>query len=143
MASESPPLPPGNRRIRVLAGVFLVLVLLLIGLSATTFGSPFKYVSEVVDQPRYRTETVQVAAVIVRGSLQREGDTARFRLTDGLREMNVSHRGPLPGIFREDLGVVAIGRLGPDGTFEADRLAAKCPSKYEETIRSRMNGTPP
>jgi cytochrome c-type biogenesis protein CcmE len=39
--------------------------------------------------------------------------------------------GPVPDIFGEEVQVVVEGKVGPDGTFQASTLLAKCPSKFE------------
>lgn len=119
-------------------GAGVVLLLLVVFLS--TSASPYRFVSEVVADPGTRNQTVYVAAFIVNGSLQRSGDATTLVATDGLATMPVTYRGPLPGILKEDAGITLIGRMGGDGTFTAYQLLAKCPSKYEEVIRSQMQG---
>jgi len=37
----------------------------------------------------------------------------------------------IPDLFRDGAEVVVEGRLGSDGVFVANKLMAKCPSKYE------------
>jgi cytochrome c-type biogenesis protein CcmE len=44
----------------------------------------------------------------------------------------VVYAGTVPDIFREGIQVVVEGRMRSDGTFEAETLLAKCPSKYQE-----------
>ena len=44
----------------------------------------------------------------------------------------VVYAGTVPDIFREGIQVVVEGQMRPDGTFEAETLLAKCPSKYQE-----------
>jgi cytochrome c-type biogenesis protein CcmE len=43
--------------------------------------------------------------------------------------VTVVYRGPLPDLFREGQGIVALGRLTPDGTF----MAAEVLAKHDET----------
>jgi cytochrome c-type biogenesis protein CcmE len=40
--------------------------------------------------------------------------------------------GPVPDIFGEQVEVVVEGKYLPDGTFAAETLLAKCPSKFED-----------
>ena len=42
----------------------------------------------------------------------------------------MSYNGVLPDLFREGQGVVAHGRLGEDGVFEADKILAKHDENY-------------
>jgi cytochrome c-type biogenesis protein CcmE len=58
------------------------------------------------------------------------GLTVRFMITDTAREIPVLYRGALPDLFREGKGVVAQGRLLPDGVFLADQVLAKHDEKY-------------
>ena len=44
----------------------------------------------------------------------------------------VVYAGTVPDIFREGIQVVVEGKMGSDGTFQAETLHAKCPSKYQE-----------
>ena len=44
----------------------------------------------------------------------------------------VSYAGTVPDIFREGIQVVVEGRIDEAGTFQAETLLAKCPSKYQE-----------
>lgn len=45
-----------------------------------------------------------------------------------------------PDNFAEATGAVVEGRLNPDGTFHADNLSLKCPSKYEQADESQQEG---
>jgi len=54
----------------------------------------------------------------------------RFVITDTARSVPVTFKGILPDLFREGQGVVAEGRLQPDGTFVADTVLAKHDEKY-------------
>jgi cytochrome c-type biogenesis protein CcmE len=38
---------------------------------------------------------------------------------------------PLPDTFRDRAEALADGKLGRDGTFHAQKIQAKCASKYE------------
>ena len=66
------------------------------------------------------------------GSLKTESDgvTIRFVVGDGDARIPVRYSGIVPDLFVEGSGVVAEGRLGPDGTFVADNLLAKHDENY-------------
>jgi cytochrome c-type biogenesis protein CcmE len=53
-----------------------------------------------------------------------------FALTDTLQSVEVVYEGVLPDLFREGQGVVANGRLLPDGRFEATQVLAKHDENY-------------
>lgn len=75
---------------------------------------------------------LRVGGLVERGSVQRdpEGLTVRFMITDTEREIPVVYRGVLPDLFREGRGVVAQGRLSPEGVFVADQVLAKHDENY-------------
>jgi cytochrome c-type biogenesis protein CcmE len=58
------------------------------------------------------------------------GRTIDFRVTDGNNAVNVVYTGSLPDLFREGQGVVAEGKLGRDGVFQASTVLAKHDEKY-------------
>ncbi len=69
--------------------------------------------------------TVQDDVVRTDGGLH-----VRFTAAEGGQTMPVDYRGTVPDIFRPGIQVVVDGRLGPDGTFHARTLEAKCPSRF-------------
>jgi cytochrome c-type biogenesis protein CcmE len=54
----------------------------------------------------------------------------RFTLTDYAHQVGVSYTGVLPDLFREGQGVIARGKLRPDGTFVAEEVLAKHDENY-------------
>ncbi len=76
---------------------------------------------------------VQIAGQLVKGSSSYETVAERlaFQLVDaGGTAMAVTYAGIKPGNFEEALEIVAVGRY-VDGTFRAEQLLVKCPSKYQ------------
>ncbi|MDP4574887.1 cytochrome c maturation protein CcmE [Qipengyuania sp. G39] len=78
-------------------------------------------------------QAVRLGGMVERGSLTTDNDgvTLRFAVTgnDGSR-IPVRFSGIAPDLFVEGSGVVAEGRLAPDGTFVADNLLAKHDENY-------------
>jgi len=81
----------------------------------------------------FRDVGVKVGARVVPGSIQRDpgGRQYAFTVTDGARTFPVIYRGIAPDTFTDGVDVVVEGRMGPDGTFRATTLLAKCASRYE------------
>ena len=77
-------------------------------------------------------EAARLGGMVVRGSLRRapDGVTIDFIVSDLKRTTPVRFRGIVPSLFREGSGVVAEGRLNPDGTFVADTILAKHDERY-------------
>jgi cytochrome c-type biogenesis protein CcmE len=76
----------------------------------------------------------RLGGLVEQGSVQRITDhghpAARFRVTDGKASVEVSYVGILPDLFREGQGIVALGKLQPDGTFGASEVLAKHDETY-------------
>jgi cytochrome c-type biogenesis protein CcmE len=75
---------------------------------------------------------IRVGGLVEAGSVRRQPDgaTVRFTVTDLKTSVAVTYTGLLPDLFREGQGVVAEGRLRPDGVFEAREVLAKHDEKY-------------
>ena len=86
--------------------------------------------SELAKAPHDRP--FRLGGLVEAGSLEREADgaTVHFRITDKTTAVPVTYKGVLPDLVREGQGVVAEGRLGPDGGFVADEVLAKHDEKY-------------
>jgi cytochrome c-type biogenesis protein CcmE len=78
-------------------------------------------------------QKIRVGGDIQAGSIQRSGREVLFTLTQDRMKLNVIYNGidPLPDTFRDGAQALADGRLGRDGIFHANKIQAKCASKYE------------
>lgn len=89
-------------------------------------------------------ERFRLGGMVQEGSFRREAGQieARFVVTDFRNDVTVSYSGVLPDLFREGQGVVAHGRLDPQGVFVADEVLAKHDEKYmpPEVARSLKKG---
>jgi len=74
--------------------------------------------------------TFRAGGMVKEGSLQRDGNSVRFVVTDTAQEMTVTFVGLLPDLFKEGRGVVAQGKLGDDGVFVASEVLAKHDENY-------------
>lgn len=72
----------------------------------------------------------RLGGLVEKGSLKKEADRITFRVTDLRNALVVRYKGMPPDLFREGQGVVAEGRIGPDGAFEAQNLLARHDEKY-------------
>ena len=74
----------------------------------------------------------RVGGMVQTGSVRRVGDglTVNFLVTDTAKTIPVSYTGILPDLFSEGKGVVAQGKLGPDGLFRAQEVLAKHDENY-------------
>jgi cytochrome c-type biogenesis protein CcmE len=79
---------------------------------------------------RASTRAFRLGGLVEKGSLKHQGDMISFRVTDLKTDILVRYKGIVPDLFREGQGVVAEGKMGPDGAFIATQLLAKHDEKY-------------
>jgi cytochrome c-type biogenesis protein CcmE len=89
-------------------------------------------------------EHFRLGGMVVKGSVQRSAGSldVKFVVTDFAHDVPVTYAKVLPDLFKEGAGVVALGRLDPQGTFVADEVLAKHDEKYmpPEVARSLKQG---
>ena len=109
--------------------------------TAQYYLTPGELAAKVTADPSFRESGVKVGARVVPGSIKREpGGRARtFNMTDGQQTYAVAYRGIAPDTFTDGVDVIVEGRLGPDGTFRATTLLAKCASRYENAPERYRN----
>ena len=109
-------------------GVATALVLNAFQSNLVFFFSP----TQVAAHEAPRDRAFRIGGMVESGSLQRDpnGLTVRFVVTDTAKTVPVSYTGMLPDLFQEGKGVVAQGKLGPDGVFVADQVLAKHDENY-------------
>lgn len=103
------------------------LILFALSDSIVFFYSP----SDVMAKELAPGERFRLGGLVEDGSVERDrGTTVRFVITDKAKTLPVAFKGVLPDLFREGQGVVAEGKLGPDGVFQADKVLAKHDENY-------------
>ncbi|HEX3218266.1 MAG TPA: cytochrome c maturation protein CcmE [Aestuariivirgaceae bacterium] len=110
-----------------LLGIAAGLVLYALNDSIVFFYTPSEALARhVAEGQRFR-----LGGLVEKGSVRHDSnDAVTFTVTDRDRAMAVSYQGQLPDLFREGQGVVAEGRLGPGGVFQADSVLAKHDETY-------------
>jgi len=124
-------------------GRFAVLIVVILGVLGWLAVSGinesktyYKTISELKSlPPSDLSKRVRVTGDVVAGSIQRAGAAVHFTICEKQtsQTLRVVYTGkdPLPDTFRDSAQAMADGRMQPDGTFQANSIAAKCPSKYE------------
>ena len=136
-ARPAPVAPATGRRLKLLIASGSVLLgvayLMLTAFQTTTVY--YLTVGELLDRgAAAHGQQVRVAGDVVRGTVEREdaGLGVRFLVHDGSGQVPVYYRGgPVPDIFGDEVQVVVEGKYTAEGTFVANTLLAKCPSKFE------------
>ena len=77
-------------------------------------------------------QRIRAGGMVQEGSVRRGDDLeTSFVLSDlAGSEFEVRYAGILPDLFREGQGIVATGKLGPDGVFRAEEVLAKHDENY-------------
>jgi cytochrome c-type biogenesis protein CcmE len=123
---------PRQKRATVIVGI-LVAVGAATGLVLNAFNSNLVFFyspSQVANHEAPEGRPFRVGGMVTTGSLKREGVDVQFTVTDLVKSMQVHYRGPLPDLFKEGKGVVAEGKIGPDGVFVAKEVLAKHDENY-------------
>ncbi len=92
------------------------------------FFSPTEIVAGEVPTDR----TFRLGGLVQEGSVARDSGslTVHFVVTDHANTVPVTYTGVLPDLFKEGQGVVARGRLEPNGLFAAEEVLAKHDENY-------------
>jgi cytochrome c-type biogenesis protein CcmE len=77
-----------------------------------------------------REERIRLGGLVEVNSVVQEGESIRFRVTDGQGKVTVFYKGLLPDLFREGQGVVLEGYLLKPTEFQAETVLAKHDEKY-------------
>ena len=125
---------PRRRRLVLVLGILAgVSIAGALALSAFRQNVTFYFVPSQVTQSSVRPgQQFRLGGMVEKGSVSRQpGSMAvHFTVTDFKREIPVIYTGVLPDLFREGAGVIALGRMLPDGTFQADQVLAKHDQYY-------------
>ncbi|WP_041359655.1 cytochrome c maturation protein CcmE [Methylotenera versatilis] len=119
--------------------ILIVIGLALLGLAAMLILNAFQsnmvffYTPTQVDKGEVPHGTgFRIGGLVVKDSLKRQDDglTVHFAITDTAKTVPVVYKGVLPDLFKEGKGVVAQGKVGPDGIFIASEVLAKHDENY-------------
>ncbi len=125
--------PRTKRAAWIVAGVAALGVAVALVLNAFQSNLVFFFTpSQVASNEAPRDRTFRIGGLVESGSVDRDKDalTVRFRVTDTAKTIPVVFSGILPDLFKEGKGVVAQGRIGPDGIFRASEVLAKHDENY-------------
>ncbi len=121
----------------VIGGLLLIgLVIALMVQATMSTGAYYMTVGELNSKgASIIGERVRVSGTVVDGSedWRPEEITLRFAIADeGGAQLPIVFSGPRPDNFQRAASAIVEGELLPDGSFQAETLLLKCPSRYEE-----------
>ena len=133
----------------VLVGLLVTGVAVAVGLGINAFWQNMQFFfspTQVMANEAPQGRNFRLGGLVTDGSLERQGDglTMRFTVTDTANTVPISYTGILPDLFREGQGIVATGKLGPNGTFIAEEVLAKhdenyMPPEVADAIKTAQN----
>ncbi len=90
-------------------------------------------VSELKSCTTCASQSVRVAGVVQAGSIVSDDPKQQisFVIADSGNRLPVVYSGIVPDIFRPGITVVVEGHYTGQGSFQAQTLLAKCPSKFQ------------
>ena len=127
-----------NKNIKfIIGGVLIIaLVIVLIVQATMSTGAYYLTVSELNSQSAQMVgERVRVSGAVVGGSEDWNAKelTLAFSITDDQgQQLPIVFYGPRPDNFQRAAEAIVEGELLPNGSFQANTLLLKCPSRYEE-----------
>lgn len=109
-------------------GVSVALLLTVFSANLVYFYSP----SDLAATPVAAGRAVRLGGLVEENTVKHNEDglSMSFKVTDGAHDIDVTYRGEPPSLFREGQGVIAEGKIGPDGTFHAATILAKHDERY-------------
>ncbi|MCW8891029.1 MAG: cytochrome c maturation protein CcmE [Sedimenticola sp.] len=108
-------------------GVAAALVFNALDSNLSYFFSP----TDVAQNKAPADHVYRLGGMVQAGSLERGKElTVKFVVTDTAHTVKVAYTGILPDLFAEGQGVIAQGRMGPEGVFVADEVLAKHDENY-------------
>ena len=120
-----------TRRIQLISLGFLAMAVAFV-IVYFAAGQAFQYFyspSDLASAPPPNGRVIRIGGLVEEGSMQIDGETVHFTVTDGGATLDVSFTGIRPDLFREGQGTIATGTL-ENGTFIATEILAKHDEDY-------------
>jgi cytochrome c-type biogenesis protein CcmE len=122
--------PKNQRLVLVVAAIVAVLAAVLLAMWGLRERASYFYTPSELDGAPVG-KAIRLGGMVEKGSLIHTGPvTIEFAVSDGDDKVMVLYRGITPDLFREGSGVVAEGKLLPQGLFVADTILAKHDERY-------------
>lgn len=122
-----------KKRRMYMIGAGMVMLFAAAGLVLSAFQDNLVFFyspSDLAEKTVEPGQRFRLGGMVEEGSVEKSGETVRFKVTDYAESMPVVFNGILPDLFREGQGVVAEGTIGPDGVFMAQEVLAKHDENY-------------
>ena len=93
------------------------------------FYSPTDINEKILSNEIDLSKRIRIGGLVKENSILKEGKKISFKIHDGIDEILVIYNGILPDLFREEQGVVALGKI-ENKNFSAIEILAKHDENY-------------
>ena len=126
-----------------LLGLSTFLVLKSLEDNIVYFYSPTDINEKILSNEIDLSKRIRIGGLVKENSILKEGKKISFKIHDGIDEILVTYNGILPDLFREEQGIVALGKI-ENKNFSAIEILAKHDENYmpkEVSDMLKKNGT--
>ena len=93
------------------------------------FYSPTDINKKILSNDINLSKKIRIGGLVKENSISKEGKKISFKIHDGIDEILVTYNGILPDLFREEQGIVALGKI-ENKNFSAIEILAKHDENY-------------
>ena len=93
------------------------------------FYSPTDINEKILSNEIDLSKRIRIGGLVKENSILKEGKKISFKIHDGIDEILVTYNGILPDLFREEQGIVALGKI-ENKNFSAIEILAKHDENY-------------
>ena len=93
------------------------------------FFSPTDINEKILSNEIDLSKRIRIGGLVKENSILKEGKKISFKIHDGIDEILVIYNGILPDLFREEQGIVALGKI-ENKNFSAIEILAKHDENY-------------
>ena len=112
-----------------LLGLSTFLVLKSLEDNIVYFYSPTDINKKILSNEIDLSKRIRIGGLVKENSILKEGKKISFKIHDGIDEILVIYNGILPDLFREEQGIVALGKI-ENRNFSAIEILAKHDENY-------------
>ena len=112
-----------------LLGLSTFLVLKSLEDNIVYFYSPTDINKKILSNDINLSKKIRIGGLVKENSILKEGKKISFKIHDGIDEILVTYNGILPDLFREEQGIVALGKI-ENKNFSAIEILAKHDENY-------------
>ena len=112
-----------------LLGLSTFLVLKSLEDNIVYFYSPTDINEKILSNEIDLSKRIRIGGLVKENSILKEGKKISFKIHDGIDEILVIYNGILPDLFREEQGIVALGKI-ENKNFSAVEILAKHDENY-------------